>query len=179
MQTNTATPSATSAVPLADFIDKQILNIGKLASWLYVLLIASIILQVTLRYGFSNGLVQLEELQWHFYGAAVMLGMSYAQVLDAHIRVDLLHMQMRRRKQAWVEILGICFLLMPFAVVIFLHSLDFVYESWRVNESSDAASGLPWRWLIKSVIPVSFVLLMLAAVSRLIRELTLLKRGEI
>jgi TRAP-type mannitol/chloroaromatic compound transport system permease small subunit len=67
---------------------------------------------------------------------------------------------------------------MPFIVVIFLHSLDFVADSWRINEHSDAPSGLPWRWLIKSVIPVSFGLLGLAVISRFIRDLTLLIKGN-
>ena len=56
-------------------------------------------------------------------------------------------------------------------------SLDFVYESWRVNESSDAPTGLPWRWAIKSVIPITFGLLVVAAVSRAVRIIHSL-RGE-
>jgi TRAP-type mannitol/chloroaromatic compound transport system permease small subunit len=67
---------------------------------------------------------------------------------------------------------------MPFIAIIFMQSIDFTAESYRVNESSEAASGLPYRWIIKGVIPVSFALLGLAVLSRFIRDLTLLIKGD-
>ncbi len=167
-----------AAVPLADTIDRLIQRITLGIGWSYVLLVLVIILQVTLRKGFSQGLIALEELQWHLYAIGVMFGLAYAQTTDAHIRVDLLHGRFKTRSKRLIEILGILFLLLPFIVVIFLHSLDFLHDSWRINESSSAPSGLPWRWLIKGVIPVSFALLALAVLSRLYREIILLKRGE-
>lgn len=171
------THSELPPVPVADHIDRFILASGRIFSWSYAALIAVIILQVTLRYGFSKGMVMLEELQWHLYAIAVMFGISYAQVLDAHIRVDLLHMRMRSNTKRIWEILGILFLLMPFIAVVFIHSIDFVVDSWRINERSDAPTGLPWRWAIKAVIPLSFGYLFLAACSRLIREVTYLIKG--
>ncbi|UTW13006.1 TRAP transporter small permease subunit [Marinobacterium rhizophilum] len=167
-----------AAVPLADTIDRLIQRITLGIGWSFVLLVLVIILQVTLRKGFSQGLIALEELQWHLYAIGVMFGLAYAQTTDAHIRVDLFHGRFRTRSKRLIEILGILFLLLPFIGVIFLHSLDFLYDSWRINESSSAPSGLPWRWLIKGVIPVSFALLALAVLSRLYREIILLMRGE-
>jgi TRAP-type mannitol/chloroaromatic compound transport system permease small subunit len=167
-----------SAVPLADRIDRLIQRITLSIGWCYVLLVLVIILQVTLRKGFSHGLIALEELQWHLYAIGVMFGLSYAQTTNAHIRVDLFHSRFKTRSKRLIEIIGILCLLLPFITVIFLHSLDFLYDSYRINESSSAPSGLPWRWLIKAVIPVSFALLALAVLSRLYRESVLLKRGE-
>jgi TRAP-type mannitol/chloroaromatic compound transport system permease small subunit len=167
-----------AAVPLADTIDRLIQRITLMIGWSFVLLVLVIILQVTLRKGFSHGLIALEELQWHLYAIGVMFGLSYAQTTDAHIRVDLFHSRFKTRSKRLIEILGILCLLLPFIAVIFLHSLDFLHDSWRINESSSAPSGLPWRWLIKGVIPVSFALLALAVLSRLYREVVLLKRGE-
>lgn len=69
-------------------------------------------------------------------------------------------------------------MVLPFIVIIFLQGIDFTAESYRVNEASEAASGLPYRWLIKGVIPVSFALLALAVISRFIRDLTLLIKGD-
>jgi len=167
-----------SAVPLADRIDSLIQRITLGIGWCYVLLVLVIILQVTLRKGFSQGLIALEELQWHLYAIGVMFGLAYAQTTNAHIRVDLLHSGFRTRSKRLIEILGILCLLLPFISVIFLHSLDFLHESYRINESSSAPSGLPWRWLIKAVIPASFALLALAVLSRLYREIVLLSRGD-
>ncbi len=167
-----------SSVPLADKLDSLINRSGLIASWAYALLVVVIIVQVTLRYGFSNGLVILEELQWHLYAIGVMFGMSYGLTHNVHIRVDLLHMRFGPTTKSVVEIFGILFLLMPFIVIVMIHSVDFVSDSWRINEHSNAPSGLPWRWAIKSVIPLCFGLLFISACSRLLRECTLLLRKE-
>lgn len=152
-------------------IDRFILHLGRAAAWLNLLLVAVILLQVVLRYVFHNGQVALEELMWHLYATAFMLGLSYALVTDQHVRVDLLHERLSVRARAWVEVLGIVFLLLPFAWVVFDHSLDWLAASYRVNESSENPTGLPYRWLIKSLVPASFGLLLLAAISRLWRQL--------
>ncbi|RMF18115.1 MAG: TRAP transporter small permease subunit [Gammaproteobacteria bacterium] len=154
----------------ADRLDNGIRFIGRSLSWVYALLVAVIILQVILRYGFGHGLVALEELEWHLYAIGVMFGVAYSQVLDSHVRVDLFHTRLRRRTQLWVDILGTVFLLMPFLIIVFLNSLDFVYDAWRIGETSDAPSGLPYRWAIKAVIPLSFGLLFIASVSRILRS---------
>ncbi|OMH30329.1 TRAP transporter small permease subunit [Motiliproteus sp. MSK22-1] len=166
------------SVPISDSIDAFIRKVGHGIAWVYVLLVLVIITQVILRKGFSSGLIVLEELQWHLYAMGVMFGISYAQVNNAHIRVDLFYGGFRQRTKYIIEIIGIILLVLPFIYVIFSHSLDFVADSWRINESSSSPSGLPWRWAIKSVIPVSFGLLGLAVISRLIRDFVLLVRGE-
>ncbi len=165
-------------VPIADKIDHIIKKVGHGISWIYVILIAVIITQVILRRGFSSGLIVLEELQWHLYAIGVMFGLAYAQATNAHVRVDVLSMHFSSRWKHIVEIVGICVFLLPFLYVIFYHSLDFVYEAFRSSERSNAPSGLPFRWIIKSVIPLSIGFLMLTALNRLYREVVLLKRGE-
>ena len=166
------------SVPLADKIDRFIQRIGMSVAWCYVLLVLVIILQVVLRKGFSSGLIIFEELQWHLYAVGVMFGLSYAQTTNSHIRVDLFYSHFRARTKHIVEILGIIFLVMPFIVIIFSHSIDFFYEAYRINEGSQSPSGLPYRWIIKGVIPISFALLGLAMLSRLYRDTVLLIRGE-
>jgi len=160
----------------SDGIDAVIRGIGHVIMWTNLVLIAVIILQVILRYGFGRGLVILEELQWHLYALGIMFGASYALTLDSHIRVDIVHARLSEKWRYRWDLFGIIFLLLPFAIVIFHQSLDFVHESWRVNERSDAPLGLPWRWLIKSVIPISFGLLIAATVGRAVRIIAILRR---
>lgn len=151
-------------------IDAFISRLGRAVAWLNLLLVAVVIAQVVLRYGFHHGLVPLEELMWHLYATAFMCGFSYALVRDAHVRVDLLHSRWSARTRARMEVAGILLLLLPFAFVLFHQSLDWVAVSYRLGESSQNPTGLPYRWLIKAVIPLSFGLLLLAALSRLWRE---------
>lgn len=165
-------------VPLADLVDHWVLRLGNLIAWVYALLVAVIITQVVLRKGFSSGLIVLEELQWHLYAVGFMFGLSYAQVKDAHVRVDLFYNNFSPRVKHAVELVGMLIFVLPLIFVVIYHSIDFVYDAWRIGERSDAPAGLPYRWLIKSVIPVAFALLGVTVLSRIYREAYLLIKGE-
>ena len=66
-------------------LDKLILGVGQTLSWLNVILIAIIILQVILRYVFGRGLVILEELQWHLYAVGIIVGLSFGEWIHKHL----------------------------------------------------------------------------------------------
>lgn len=165
------------SVPLADSLDKFILNIGKVVSWTNFVLIIVTLLQVILRYGFNHGLVMLEELEWHLYSFAFMIGLSYSLVTNSHVRVDVLQSRFSRTTREFIDIIGHLFLLIPFLLVLIYYGWEFTSSSFALNESSATPLGLPFRWIIKSVIPISFVLMMIAAVSRIIRSIAII-RGE-
>ena len=165
-----ATPNNTNAVN-GNIIDRVILAFGRLIAWGVLFLVVAIIWQVVLRYGFHSGFIFFEELQWHLYALGIMFGLSYAQVSDTHIRVDVLRLHFSDRKKRIIEILGISILLLPFCWIAYVHGLDFVADSWRVNERSDAPLGLCCRWGIKAVLPLSFLMLGLAGLSRILHDL--------
>jgi TRAP-type mannitol/chloroaromatic compound transport system permease small subunit len=177
---DTSSPPCEIRTPAAprfcDTIDNAIRRLGTWISWTNALLVGVILLQVVLRYGFGRGLVVLEELQWHLYAVGIMFGLSYSMAADSHIRLDILHMRFSRRTKAIVEIIGILVFLLPFIYLVIDQSLPFVRESWRLGERSDAPSGLPFRWAIKAVIPMSFAMLSLTTLSRLIRSFAALRR---
>jgi TRAP-type mannitol/chloroaromatic compound transport system permease small subunit len=56
----------------------------------------------------------------------------------------------------------------PFLALVFWSALPFVIDSFAVGERSASAGGLPFRWLLKSVLPLSFALLFAATLSRLL-----------
>lgn len=156
--------------PIAVAIDKGVKGVGNVVMWANLLLVLAIVSQVGLRYLFNQNYPKLDEIQWHFYGLVTMIGISYALVTDSHVRVDLLHMQLSERARRVIEIIGILTLLVPFIYLMIDQGYDYFYESWRVNERSDSPTGLPARWALKAVIPISFVMLALAAVARLIHD---------
>lgn len=160
----------------SDQIDGTIRRIGHVLMWANCAVIVTIITQVILRYGFGHGLVILEEFQWHFYAVAFMFGLSYAIVTDSHVGMDLVYDKLSPKWQCRWDIFGLVFLLLPFAILICYQSLDFVHEAWRLNERSVAPQGLPWRWAIKAVLPLSFSLVILATLSRLVRTIATLRR---
>ena len=165
--------------PVAVGIDKFVKGVGHVVMWANVFLIAAIVAQVLFRYLLNENFPKLDELQWHFYGLVTMIGISYALVTDSHVRVDILHLQLSRRAQRIIEVLGILTLVAPFLYLMVDQGWDYFYESWRVNERSASPTGLPARWAFKAIIPISFVLLSLAAVARLIHDVhALFTAGE-
>lgn len=152
-------------------MEHWVLATGRVFAALNVILIAVILLQIFLRHAFAGGhQVALGELEWHLYAAAMLFGLPYAQAADSHVRVDALARRWTPRRRAAIEMFGIVFLFMPFIVVVFLHGLDYVADSWRVSERSDSPVGLPFRWLIKSLIPASFALWFFALLARLMKD---------
>lgn len=174
---NDVLPPDSLFLKLYDTINHGVNFISKTICWCYFALVVAIIVQLVLRKGFANGLIALEELQWHLYAVGILFGLSYAQIKNTHIRVDIFHQSFSDKTKAVIEITGLLFLAFPFLVTIFWHSLPFVYDAWRIGESSASPSGLPMRWLIKAVIPASTALLMISMMSSLLRQLDVLSGG--
>lgn len=159
---------------LSLMFDALIKQVGELFSWVWIVLVGVIISNVVMRYVFNNGLIEFEEIQWHLYSLGWLMGLSYCFVADEHVRVDLIHDRMSLVTQAWVELCGMLFLLLPFIVLVVIYAVPFVIYSWEVSEVSDAPGGLPYRWAIKSALLAGFGLLLIAYISRLSRVFSLL-----
>lgn len=155
-------------------MDRTILYIGNYTAWLNVVLLLVILVQVILRYVFGQGLVYLEELEWHIFGVLIMFGYGYCLTENAHIRLNVFHRNFNMKNKEIIELVGHVFLLLPLMMVLFIHGIDFVESSYRVNESSDSPLGLPCRWVIKSAIPGSMIYLALALFSRIFRSIAVL-----
>ena len=155
-------------------LDAFVGRTGKLFSWLWVAVIGVILVSVISRYVFGEGSILLEELSWHLYGAAWTMGLAYTLVTDDHVRVDVLHERFSLRGQAWIELLGIAFLLLPFLVIAIYYSVPYAWESYLQQETSQAPSGLPYRFILKSFIPLSLAFIVIAALSRMIKCTALL-----
>ncbi|MDR9426133.1 MAG: TRAP transporter small permease subunit [Marinobacter sp.] len=159
---------------LSQGVDRVVSAIGKSASWLWVVVTGVIIYAVVGRYAFGAGSVMLEEVQWHLAGAGWLLGLGYTLVSDDHVRVDVLHERLSLKGQAWVELFGLVFLLLPFLGLAVYEMIPYAYSSWQQGETSAAPAGLSHRWVLKAVLALSFVLLILAALSRLLKVTALL-----
>ncbi len=164
-------------IPIVSFLTSIVTAITTKTAWINMLVMFTILIQVTLRYGFHAGEAWVDEFIWHLY-AFFMFGLSYAITTDSHIRVDIVHMKFTRRKQRIIEVLGIVFLIMPFTIIIFDHSVGWVHHSFMANEFSENTTGLPYRWVVKSLLPISLVLIFIASLSELIKNIVLLIHGE-
>lgn len=150
-------------------IDAVIKRIGEAASWLWFILVLVIVVNVAFRYLLGRGYIAFEELQWHLYGAAYMLGLAYVIQTNGHVRIDVLAEHWEPKTRAWIEFIGILVFLLPFSIAILIDSIPFVLKSWELKEISPAPGGLSYRWAIKAFLAIGFLLITLAAVSRLSR----------
>lgn len=148
--------------------------IGKLGALVLPVLILTVALNVTLRYGFRMGVIELEELQWHLNAIVVMLCMAYALKHDAHVRVDIFSHRMSERGRALVDLLGVVFLLLPFCIGIIWYGWQSFAFSWRIGEGSPMPSGLPMRYLVRLLMIIGFALLAAQAVALAARCLSIL-----
>jgi TRAP-type mannitol/chloroaromatic compound transport system permease small subunit len=138
-------------------------------SWVWLALIATIMTAVVLRYAFGIGSIQLEELQWHLYALGFLMGVVACATRDRHVRVDVLRDQMSERTRNWVDLYGILLLQLPFLVLVSWSALPFVVDSFVVGERSASAGGLPYRWILKAMLPISFALLSVATLTKLVQ----------
>ena len=150
-------------------LDGLVRRVGDAVSWVWVLLLGVVVMNVVLRYLFGEGRIEFEEIQWHLYATGFLVALGYAVESDDHVRIDFLRDRFSRRLRAWFELYGILLLLLPFVALVLVYSVPFVASSYAQGEVSAAPGGLAYRWAIKSVLFAGFALLGLAAVSRLLR----------
>ena len=136
-------------------------------SWIWVLLMGLIGVSVVLRYAFGAGRVDLEELQWHLYAAGFLTGIVACARHDRHVRVDVLRERMTARSRAWIDFYGLLLLQFPFLLLVLWSAGPFVLDSFVTQERSAAAGGLPFRWILKAVLPVAFLVLTATSLTRL------------
>ncbi|KGJ87313.1 TRAP transporter small permease subunit [Colwellia psychrerythraea] len=163
---------------IADVFEAIILKVSAVCCWSSALLIVVIICNVTMRYGFQNGLILFEEIQWHLYAIGIMFGLSYAEITNSQVRVDVVASMLKTKTVLKWEIFGAIVFVFPTIFVILFNSFDYVANSYLLGESSSSPLGMPFRWLIKSAIPASFILLAMAVLARLFRNIITITQKE-
>ena len=154
---------------LADRIDRAIATIGRAATWccLYVVVVEFAV--VLMRYALGVGSIKLQESVIYAHAGLFMLAAAWTLQVDGHVRVDIFYTQARPRTRAIIDLIGALVFLLPFAVALMLLSLPYVERSWAIFERSREASGLPFVYLLKTLIPLFALLIGLQGVVQAIR----------
>jgi TRAP-type mannitol/chloroaromatic compound transport system permease small subunit len=153
---------------MARGIDRLNEWVGRIAIWLVLVVVIVSSANAVLRKTLSASSNAWLELQWYLFGAIFMLLAGYTLLRNGHVRVDILSSLLSRRRQIVIEIFGVIFFLLPMAMLILVLSWPMFVDAWVSNETSSNAGGLV-RWPAKLLIPIGFTLLVLAAVSHLIK----------
>ena len=122
----------------------------------------------------SNALL---EGQWYIFSMVFLLGAAAALKKDRHVRVDIFYQRLSKETKAKVDLLGLCFLLLPMMIFSIWSSWDFVFESWRIREVSPDAGGLP-RYPVKALLLIAFVVLFFQGISEVMHRFLILKEAQ-
>jgi len=163
---------------LTKWIDRINELVGRFVSWVTFGLVLIVFVDVVMRYALKTSFVFTQELEWHLFAFIFLIGAGYTLLKDGHVRVDIIYQRLTIRQQAWVNIIGVIFFLLPGCALVIDTSWTFVVNSYSIMEGSPDPGGIPFRFLLKSAIPVGFVLLALQGISMGIKSVLILK-GEL
>jgi TRAP-type mannitol/chloroaromatic compound transport system permease small subunit len=160
----------------ANALHKLLERVADASGWLLIVLMAVTCVDVVFRkfgvVGFPY--TQAQELEWHLHTAIFSLWLGYNYVVNAHPRVDSYTDKLGFRRKAWIELFGCLVFALPYTAVLLWYGWDFVRTAWVFNESSDAALGLPYRWIPKGIMYLGFWLLLVGIASVLLRLIAFL-----
>jgi len=173
------TPLTTAITSTVTIIDKLTLRIGHAIAWLLVLMVVVQSLIVILRYGFDIGSIALQDSVSYLHATCFMLGVAYTLKIDGHVRVDIFYRQFSPQKKAAINLLGAVIFVMPLCVFIFITSFHCVQQAWQFKEHSSDTGGLPFVYLLKTLIPLMAAGLLLQSIAEIGRSiLTLLNHKQ-
>ncbi len=159
-------------------IDKLNSKIGIVISFLTGLLVIVVCYDVISRYFFKSSSVAVQELEWHLFSVIFLMGAAYTLLTENHVRVDVIYVRLSEKKKAWINIFGTLFFLIPLCVTVLYTSWNFTATSFAINETSPDPGGLPARFIIKSILPISFVFILLQGFSLLFKSIQEIKKGQ-
>jgi TRAP-type mannitol/chloroaromatic compound transport system permease small subunit len=152
-------------------------------TWIVTLMIAIGFLNVVGRYVgrflqmrlSSNAFI---EIQWYMFSVLFFLGFAYIMKHNLNVRVDFWYAKQNPKRQAWVDLLGHVLFFVAFCIIGIAVAYGPVLRSWGLLrdgswgnwEMSPDPDGLP-RAPIKSMIIVSFVLLLIQTFSEVIKQI--------
>ena len=159
---------------LSAFIDKLNEWIGRGVAWLGLVAVLVCTANALGRYLFNVGSNAWLEMQWYLNAAVFLLVAGWTLKRNEHVRIDVIAGKLSARTQAWIDVFGSIFMLLPAVSIIAWYSLPSLHNSWVGQEYSSDPGGLI-RWPVRLLIPVAFTLLGLQGISELIKRIAFLR----
>lgn len=156
-----------------DYLQEKV-GIG--VAYIAALLVLVVSYDVVSRYLFSISSLALQELEWHLFAILFLLSAGWTLKHDKHVRIDLFYNKFSNKYRHILNIVGVMIFLIPFCLIMIWASIDFVTTSFAVGETSPDTGGLPARYLLKSLIPLSFFLLLLQGIVLVLKSIISLKK---
>jgi TRAP-type mannitol/chloroaromatic compound transport system permease small subunit len=158
---------------LSRLIDAFSDRLGRSVRWLVLAAVLISAGNALLRKLFNLGSNALLEVQWYLFSAVFLLGAGYVFLKNGHVRIDFVTSRLSKRTNTMIDIAGIVLVMIPLCVLMIVLSWPLFERAYATGEMSQNAGGLI-RWPVLLLMPVGFALLMLQAVSELIKRVAFL-----
>ena len=149
-------------------IERFVDLVGRATSCLALVIVVLMATNVVLRYLFSYGSVWAQELEWHLLAPLILFAISYALLKGEHVRVDVAYAHFSPRAKEVVNVIS-AVLCLAISIAIVVFSIRYVQQSYVIGEQSADPGGLTHRWVLKSLIPLGFVLVALQSVAEIVK----------
>ena len=159
---------------LSGLIDRFNDRIGRLIRWLVLAAVLISAVNAILRKLFNIGSNAFLEIQWYLFAAVFLLGAGYAFLRNVHVRIDFISSKLSKRTNAIIDAAGIIVFLIPLCIILITLSWPLFYNAWVSGEMSQNAGGLI-RWPVYALIPLGFSILLMQALSELIKRIAFLR----
>ena len=161
-------------LPLSRAIDALTERIGRFVYWLILAVVLISAANATIRKAFNYSSNAYLEIQWYLFSFIFLIGAGYTFLRNEHVRIDIITGRLSARAQNWIDVIGILFFLLPMAIIIGWLSWPLFMDSYVRHEVSTNAGGLI-IWPARLMVPIGFALLVVQAVSELIKRLAFLQ----
>ncbi len=159
---------------LSRLIDALNERVGRLVYWLVLVAVLVSAANAVIRYAFNMSSNAWLEIQWYLFSAVFLFCAGYALLHNQHVRIDVISGRLSKRVQAWIDIFGTLFFLLPMAIAIMWLSWPVFVDAYQHNEVSTNAGGLI-IWPARLMLPVGFLLLILQGLSELVKRIAFLR----
>ena len=160
-------------LPLSRFIDAISIGLGKFVMWLILAATAISAGNALMRKAFNIGSNAYLEIQWYLFAAVFMLGVGYVMLKNAHVRIDFVATHLSKRANATIDAIGIVGFTIPLAIIMVNLGWPIFARAFMSGEMSQNSGGLI-RWPVVMLVPLGFALLIMQAISELIKRLAFL-----
>ncbi len=152
--------------------------VGKATSWLMILLMSVVCIEVFKRYAVNMPTAWIFDAENMMYGTLFMLCGAYTLAQNAHVRGDFLYSSMRPRTQATLDLILYIVFFIPGIAALVYAGYFYAADSWAINEHSNVTADGPPVYHFKAMIPLAGALIMLQGVAEIVRCIVCLKTGE-
>lgn len=143
--------------------------IGRWVSWLIVVAVVISASNAIIRKIFDVSSNSFLELQWVLFSIVFLLCSPWTFLNNEHIRIDIINHSLPLKVRGWIDMIGHLLFLLPFTLILLWTSIPFFLVSYRQDEQSFSAGGLP-QWPAKSLIMIACALLLLQGISEIIKR---------